>query len=505
MGMNDKTITFETSGTVKLNQDSVKTGSDGTFTVEGKALPSQEASLHVTARFDGDPEYQSSISHPLTFVPEGNMPTVIELDQISYVNLGGTIDVHGTLMSRDGAQGVSGRIIKLTEPKVESSVPDTTLPEEVIKSIDPKALNKIPAPTSQSSTTDTSGKEFTTTTESDGKFTFLGIGKHEIDALWKVQARFDGDTEYGPTSDDEIYSSTKDIVVIEAQDIVYEQRPNEKELGIELPIPDPDDLPDGCELLTIDEDHDDALNEIEITGTTLNFDSRDKSESKIIEYSVFYDCKDQTPVLQPQPVPPPDEDPDTSIDSAIDGENKAVTDGSSTTSDSITFTFSGTPASDIDHFVCSIEGVPEINPCVSPKLFYELGAKPHTLTVAAVDAVGRKDQTPAKFEWTVDTPAPDTSIDSAIVGENKAVTDGGKTTSDSITFTFSGTPASDIDHFVCSIDGGAEINPCVSPNHSPELGIIPAPHTFTVAAVDAVGKKDQTPAKFQWTIVLEIK
>ena len=94
-------------------------------------------------------------------------------------------------------------------------------------------------------------------------------------------------------------------MVIEAPDVVYEQSADEKEVGIKLPIPDPKELPEGCVLLTIDEDHDDALNEIDITGTTLNFDSRDKTKSKIIEYSVFYDCQDKIPT----PTPDPDEDP----------------------------------------------------------------------------------------------------------------------------------------------------------------------------------------------------
>ena len=42
-------------------------------------------------------------------------------------------------------------------------------------------------------------------------------------------------------------------------------------------------------------------------------------------------------------------------------------------------------------------------------------------TVAAVDGVGNKDPTPASFTWTVDTTAPDTTIDSAIDGNNNPV------------------------------------------------------------------------------------
>ena len=76
----------------------------------------------------------------------------------------------------------------------------------------------------------------------------------------------------------------------------------------------------------------------------------------------------------------------------------------------------------------------------------------HThFTVAAVDGVGNEDPTPASLTWTVDTTPPDTSIDSATDGDDNPVDDDGTTSSDSITFTFSGSPSEDVDHFVCTI------------------------------------------------------
>ena len=74
--------------------------------------------------------------------------------------------------------------------------------------------------------------------------------------------------------------------------------------------------------------------------------------------------------------------------------------------------------------------------------------------VAAVDAVGNEDPTPASLTWTVDTTAPDTTIDSATDGNNSPVDNGGTTSSNSINFTFSGIPTDDVDHFVCSITLG---------------------------------------------------
>ena len=157
--------------------------------------------------------------------------------------------------------------------------------------------------------------------------------------------------------------------------------------------------------------------------------------------------------------------PDTTIDSATDGDGNPVDDGGTTSSDSITFTFSGTPSEDVDHFVCTItvgEGE-TIDPCTSPQTFSELADGTYTFTVAAVDAVGNEDPTPASLTWTVDTTPPDTSIDSAIDGDGNPVDDDGTTSSDSITFTFSGSPTDDVDHFVCTITGGGTIDPCTSP------------------------------------------
>ena len=46
---------------------------------------------------------------------------------------------------------------------------------------------------------------------------------------------------------------------------------------------------------------------------------------------------------------------------------------------------------------------------------------PTHFTVAAVDGVGNVDPTPASLTWTVDTTPPDTTIDSAIDGNNNPV------------------------------------------------------------------------------------
>ena len=81
-----------------------------------------------------------------------------------------------------------------------------------------------------------------------------------------------------------------------------------------------------------------------------------------------------------------------------------------------------------------------IDPCISPKEFTDLADGTYNFTVAAVDGVGNEDPTPASLTWTVDKTAPDTIIDSAIDGNNNPVGNGNTTSSNSITFTFSGDP-----------------------------------------------------------------
>src|SRR6476620_5640977 len=194
--------------------------------------------------------------------------------------------------------------------------------------------------------------------------------------------------------------------------------------------------------------------------------------------------------------------PDTTITAHTvpsGGGGTSINDGDTTAEDSIWFEFSGTPASDVDHFVCDLDGT-ITDPCTSPLDITSLSDGSHTFTVAAVDAVGNADATPATFTWIVDTAAPDTTITAHTVpsgGGGTSINDGDTTAEDSIRFEFSGTPASDVDHFVCDLDGTIT-DPCTSPLDITSLS--DGSHTFTVAAVDAVGNADATPATFTWIV-----
>ena len=204
--------------------------------------------------------------------------------------------------------------------------------------------------------------------------------------------------------------------------------------------------------------------------------------------------------------------PDTTINSATvpsGGSGTSISDGDDTAETSIRFTFSGTDtgtgATGVDHFVCTVDGGTPFE-CVSPlDVTGPLADGPHTFEVYAVDAVGNADPEPATFNWDVDNSDPETTIDSATVpsgGSGTSISDGDDTAETSIRFTFSGTDtgtgATGVDHFVCTVDGGTPFE-CVSPLDVTGP-LADGPHTFEVYAVDAVGNADPEPATFNWDV-----
>jgi DNA-binding beta-propeller fold protein YncE len=100
---------------------------------------------------------------------------------------------------------------------------------------------------------------------------------------------------------------------------------------------------------------------------------------------------------------------------------------------------------------------------------------------------------------------PDTTITSAIDGNNNLVQNGGSTTADQITFQVSATPgSSSIAGFECILDASqfftcaTNTNPATVSYNNLAAG---QQHTFKVRAVDTQGNKDPTPATFTWTIL----
>ena len=216
------------------------------------------------------------------------------------------------------------------------------------------------------------------------------------------------------------------------------------------------------------------------------------------------------------------EPPDTIIDSAIDGNNRTLTDGSNTESISIAFTFSGTDTSieegeevGIDHFECSVDGS-SFSTCTSPVQYDNLSIGSHIVEIRTEDNAGNKDPSPSSFTWTVNTvqqddnvvnnitstppivsDLPDTVINSTTDGSSNVINNETSTASSTIRFEFSTTNVEGLDHFECSMDD-SDFVPCTSPFIFP---ILPeGKHVFMVRFVDVNGNMDESPATFVWDI-----
>ena len=87
--------------------------------------------------------------------------------------------------------------------------------------------------------------------------------------------------------------------------------------------------------------------------------------------------------------------PDTTIDSGPAA-------GSTVTTSSVTFGFSGTPG-DTAKLQCSLDGAAFAD-CTSPRTFTGLANGAHTVSFRAVDAAGNQDPTPASRSFTVAVP-----------------------------------------------------------------------------------------------------
>ena len=166
--------------------------------------------------------------------------------------------------------------------------------------------------------------------------------------------------------------------------------------------------------------------------------------------------------------------PETAIDS---GPSETVSGRTAT------FTFSSSEASST--FECKLDDANFV-PCTSPKDYSELADGSHTFSVKAIDAAGNTDPTPASRTWTVDTAAPETTID---LGPSGTIT-----VADA-TFAFSSSEAGAT--FECSLDGAA-YSACTSPESYTSLSN--GSHTFEVKAKDGAGNVDATPASRTFSV-----
>jgi YVTN family beta-propeller protein len=100
------------------------------------------------------------------------------------------------------------------------------------------------------------------------------------------------------------------------------------------------------------------------------------------------------------------------IDSATDGDGVNLNDGDTTTSDEITFAFSGTGAAS---FECSLD-YSTFEACTSGQSYSGLASVEHTFDVRALDNNGDRQAPPTRFTWTVQEAVdPATAIEELIM------------------------------------------------------------------------------------------
>ena len=168
-----------------------------------------------------------------------------------------------------------------------------------------------------------------------------------------------------------------------------------------------------------------------------------------------------------------------------------------TASDEAKFEFSGSDAggSGLASFQCRLDSsAPGAwAACASAKTYTELAEGPHKFEVRAIDKAGNADQSPAIHEWSVDTIAPTTQIDSG----PPALTN---TASAKLKFSGSDAGGSGLEGFQCRLDASAPgaWASCGSPQNL--SGLSDGTHRFEVGAIDKAGNVDQGPATHEWEV-----
>ena len=171
--------------------------------------------------------------------------------------------------------------------------------------------------------------------------------------------------------------------------------------------------------------------------------------------------------------PPDTTAPDTTIDRAP---------GEFSSDRQATFRFSSDDPTAT--FLCRIDDGDQ-RPCSSP-LVQALPDGAHSFSVRAIDAAGNTDDSPAEQLFTIDTVAPDTTLDTKPPAADNSVL---------AIFKFSSPDPSAA--FACALDGGAYA-PCKTGDAFGPIG--DGSHAFSVRAFDRAGNADATPAGWVWSV-----
>ena len=141
-------------------------------------------------------------------------------------------------------------------------------------------------------------------------------------------------------------------------------------------------------------------------------------------------------------------------------------------------------------FRCRLDGAAPV-PCASPWDYSGLAAGPHSFEVAAIDAGGAADPTPATKSWTVNPALPD-----ATPPETSFTYGPVSTTANTARFEFRSSEHGS--SFTCMLDSGPW-GVCFSPTHYSALAV--GPHTFSVRATDPAGNVDPSASTWNWTVL----
>ena len=170
--------------------------------------------------------------------------------------------------------------------------------------------------------------------------------------------------------------------------------------------------------------------------------------------------------------------PETAIDTALTAVD----------SRSAHFTFSNTGGSS---FQCALTGPSQSHafvPCTSPRDYGSLADGSYSFQVRAVDTAGNVDPTPATHTWAIDLTAPQTTI-------TAGPTNGGWLLATSTTMRYASSEVGSV--YACKLD--AAVRACGSSS----LGLsrlTAGSHVFTVAATDAAGNADASPASRTFSV-----
>jgi hypothetical protein len=151
-------------------------------------------------------------------------------------------------------------------------------------------------------------------------------------------------------------------------------------------------------------------------------------------------------------------------------------------------------------FECKLD-TGAFTPCnTQPQAYSGLSQGSHTFQVRATDAAGNQDASADSFTWTIDTAAPETTINANSAqypapGSGNANHRTGNTSAD---FDFSSNETGS--RFQCRLDSSLEsaFQACSVP--AQYTGLSDGPHKFEVRAIDQADNADQSPASWEWSV-----